>query len=183
MNNSLLVEKDKYKLINSQLENQIKLIEENKIKRGGKVSVEAVQKDYNRASNENSLLQKEFFDLQQKINNFEKMFAIRFDSQDLLKEKKEIETLIKDKESLFEAKNEEIYSLKAKVKSNKELIELLKKGEGSCSLCGQEINNPLEELEKHKKEQELFKDRAKELNDNLRIIKEELSNLNNSLTE
>lgn len=183
LNNSLLVEKDKYKLINSQLENQIKLIEENKIKRGGKVSVEAVQKDYNRASNENSLLQKEFFDLQQKINNFEKMFAIRFDSQDLLKEKKEIETLIKDKESLFEAKNEEIYSLKAKVKSNKELIELLKKGEGSCSLCGQEINNPLEELEKHKKEQELFKDRAKELNDNLRIIKEELSNLNNSLTE
>jgi len=183
LNNSLEREKDKYKLINSQLENQIKLIEENKLKKGRKISVTSVQEDYNKALQENTLLQKEFFNLQQKITNYEKIFLIRYDSKILKEEKEDLEKLIKEKEILLDSINEEIYSLKAKVKSTKEFIELLKKGEGICSLCGQEIKNPEEELEKHKTEQELFKNKAKELNNKFKVIKDELVELKNSLLE
>lgn len=158
------------KIYDEQLKNQLEIINNSKLKRGKKLSLEILEEEYNKINNDLNILREELFKLNKNQESLDIIFSEKLSPKET---KKEYEEIVK----LYEKSNEELQDvdfriilLKEKVKTTKNLVDLLEKGSAKCSLCGNEFSNPQEELNKHKEELENYKIEAKQLTESKKLL-------------
>lgn len=158
------------KIYDEQLKNQLEIINNSKLKRGKKLSLEILEEEYNKINNDLNILREELFKLNKNQESLDIIFSEKLSPKET---KKEYEEIVK----LYEKSNEELQDvdfriilLKEKVKTTKNLVDLLEKGSAKCSLCGNEFSNPQEELNKHKEELENYKIEAKQLTETKKLL-------------
>lgn len=182
-NITLTTNNEKYKLLETQLTNQLTLIKETKLKKGRKVSVDLIQNEYNDLFKEINNKRNQLYKLEQRQEYLENLFKVEHNYNLLLSQQKlkevNIETITKELEEV----NTNIILLKEQIKSNKELIKLLKNGEGKCSLCGNLFDSPEKELEKHLNEADELKNSAINLKNKYIILNNELNENKESLKQ
>lgn len=188
LENKLNINKEKYKLLQKQLDQQLAFVENTRLKRGRKVPIELIQENYDSMRSQISNKNIELLKYKQEYNNLKENYDSTLNLEDLESRQEELEKLKPLKDEELENLNTELILLKAKNKSNKDLVSLLEKGEGKCTLCGHPFENPKEELAKHQAELENIKYRVKalkapykELTNDIKSIESELSNIKDSI--
>lgn len=189
LENSLNNNYDKKRFLETQLTNQLKLIEDTKLKKGRKISVEVVQNEYDNLFQQIKEKSSKLYNLKQEYLLLKNIIEKKYNLNTLEKDKEELIKLINKLKKELDDVNTQIIVLKTRVKSNKEIISLLKNGEGSCSLCGKAFDEPEKELKKHEKELLDFKEEAtnlkirfNQLNKDIEIKENELKELEFSIS-
>lgn len=153
--------KNSIKIHQENLDSLLDILSTQKTKKGKTLSSEMILSELNEIEKNYNKISEELTNNTIVLNKYEELFSKTFEEDKVYSAQKEYENEVSYLSNLIDKTKEDILSAKSQTKSLKEYSKLLKEGNANCKLCGQEIHNHEEELEKASEKIKTLKDEQK----------------------